>query len=96
MNLLNWKDRDGNGSVTWTAHSTYEIERLEVVTGVFWFCVRRLANAKGRTSGVAGRWREPRLLPRPTVADGEQGDLRGYAPSRACEATFARGLRGLH
>jgi hypothetical protein len=48
MNILNWKDRaDGSGSVAWTAHSTYEIERLEVVTGVFWFRARRLVNAKG-------------------------------------------------
>jgi hypothetical protein len=57
MNLLNWKDRsDGSGSVAWSTHSTYEIERLEVMTGVSWFRVRRLANARGgRTSGVAER-----------------------------------------
>src|SRR5262249_60067043 len=44
MNLLNWKDcSDGSGSVAWSTHSTYEIERLEVMTGVSWFRVRRLA-----------------------------------------------------
>jgi hypothetical protein len=48
MNLLNWKDRsDGSGSVAWSPHNTYEIERLEVMTGVSWFRVRRLANARG-------------------------------------------------
>jgi hypothetical protein len=71
MNLLNWKDRaDGNGSVAWTAHSTDEIERLEVMDGRL--LVSRLVNAKGPDIGGSGTLE----LPRPAVADGEQGDLR--------------------
>jgi hypothetical protein len=78
MNLLNWKNR---ASVAWTADSTYEIERLEVVTGVFWFCVGRLATRRGQTSGGRGRWREPRFIAEADSGRREQDDLRqGYAP----------------
>jgi hypothetical protein len=82
MNLLNWKDRDGNGSVTWTAHSTYEIERLEVVTGVFW--VSRPTPCQREGAGHRG-WRDAGGAKIIAKADsGRRGDLRqGYAPSRA-------------
>jgi hypothetical protein len=95
INLLNWKDRtDGSGSVAWTAHSTYEIERLEEVTGVFWFRVRRLASAKGPDIGGSGT--QDYCQGRQWQPGSKAICGRAMPPSRARESTFTRGLRGLH
>jgi hypothetical protein len=98
MNLLNWKDRaDGNGSITWTAHSTYEIERLEVVTGVFW--VSRPTPCQREGAGHRG-WRDAGRAKIIAKADSGDGVICGraipLARTRARESTFPRGLRGLH
>src|SRR6516164_5452794 len=42
--------------------STYEIERLEVVTGRLLVSRPTPCHAKGPDIGVAGRWREPRSM----------------------------------
>jgi hypothetical protein len=39
-----------------------EIERLEVVTGVFWFRIRRLVNAKGPDIGGSGTLKEAKII----------------------------------
>jgi hypothetical protein len=79
---------DGNGSVACTAHRTYESERLEVLTGVFWFCVRHPANAKGPDIGGSGTLEGAKII--------AKADSGRCPPSRARESTFTRGLRGLH
>jgi hypothetical protein len=73
MNQLNWKDRsDGSGSVARSTHSTYEIERLEVMTGVSWFRVRRLANARGPDIGGSGTLEGAKII---TKADSSAAGL---------------------
>jgi len=77
INLLNWKDRsDESGSIAWTAHSTYEIERLEVVTGVSWFRVGRFANAKGQDIGGSGTLQRAKIIAK---ADNGRRGARRFA-----------------
>jgi hypothetical protein len=97
MNLLNWKDRsDGSGSVAWSTHSTYEIGRLEVMTGVSWFRVRRQCEGAGHRGLRDARGSQDYNQGRQWQTGSKALCGRAMPPSRARESTFTRGLRGLH